>query len=55
MAVRASIMTVRASIMADSKGKNENRNKKIERFIPWAWGVVLITIIVLFVKNALAH
>jgi len=29
--------------------------KKLERFIPWAWGMVFITIIVLFVKNALAH
>jgi hypothetical protein len=29
--------------------------KKYERFIPWAWGGVLIAIVVLFVKNALAH
>jgi hypothetical protein len=29
--------------------------KKIERLIPWAWGAVLVTIVVLFVKNALAH
>jgi hypothetical protein len=29
--------------------------KKFERFIPWVWGAVFITILVLFVKNALAH
>jgi hypothetical protein len=29
--------------------------KKFEWFIPWVWGAVLVTIVVLFVKNALAH
>ena len=29
--------------------------KKYERFILWAWGGVFIFIVVLFVKNALAH
>jgi hypothetical protein len=29
--------------------------KKYERLIPWAWGAVLVMILVLFVKNALAH
>ena len=29
--------------------------KKYERFIPWAWGGIFILILVLFVKNALAH
>jgi len=29
--------------------------KKFEPFIPWVWGAVLVTIIVLFLKNALVH
>ena len=48
-------MAVRGPIMADTKEKMKIDIKKIEPFIPWVWGGVLVTIIVLFLKNALAH
>ena len=48
-------MAVRGPIMADTKEKMKIDIKKFEPFIPWVWGGVLVTIIVLFVKNALAH
>jgi hypothetical protein len=41
--------------MAETKEKMKIDIKKFEPFIPWVWGGVLVTIIVLFVKNALAH
>ena len=41
--------------MADTKEKMKIDIKKFEPFIPWIWGGVLVTIIVLFLKNAVSH
>jgi hypothetical protein len=49
------VMMVRAPIMADTKEKMKIDIKKFEPFIPWVWGGVFVTIIVLFLKNALTH
>jgi hypothetical protein len=49
------LMAVGAPILADTKDKMKIEIKKFEWIIPWAWGAVLVTIIVLFLKNALVH
>ena len=49
-------MAVRSVDYGGFKGKEMKIEiKKYERFVLWAWGGILIMIVVLFVKNALAH